>query len=89
MSPSSMHVPPGRPVTPAEITGRCHHCVIPISLTVSDAADLCKRYGRNPGRLGRGLSALLVLGVFPYAGAGPDGGLMPSKAAEADGAPIV
>ena len=43
----------------------------------------------NPGRLGRGLSALLVLGVFPYAGAGPDGGLMPSKAAEADGAPIV
>jgi hypothetical protein len=23
----------------------------------------------NPGRLGRGLSALLVLGVFPYAGA--------------------
>ena len=47
----------------------------------------------NPGRLGRGLcallAALLVLGVFPYAEAGPDGGLMPSKAAEADGAPIV
>ena len=47
----------------------------------------------NPGRLGSGLAALLaallVLGVFPYAGAGPDGGLMPSKAAEADGAPIV
>ena len=45
VSPSSMHMPPGRPVTPAEIVGRCHHCVTSISLTVSDAADLCKRYG--------------------------------------------
>jgi hypothetical protein len=44
VSPSSMHVPPGCPVTPAGIIGRCHHCVIPISLTVSDATDLGKRY---------------------------------------------
>ena len=73
----------------AEIADCYHHCVILISLTVSDAAGLGKRYGLNPRRLSCGLSALLVLGVFPYAGAGPDGGLMPSKAAEADGAPIV
>jgi hypothetical protein len=53
----------------AEIVGGCHHCVILVSLTVSDAADLCKGMAPNPGRLGRGLSALLVFGVFPYAGA--------------------
>ena len=54
---------------------------------------LARGMALRPGLLGRGLypllAALLVLGVFPYAGAGPDGGLMPSTATEADGAPIV
>jgi hypothetical protein len=89
VSPSSMQLPPRRPVTPAEIVARSKLCVIFRSLTVSDAVDVCKRYRLNPGRLGHGLSALLVLGVCPYAGARPDGGLMPSTATEADGAPIV
>jgi len=33
-----------------------------------------KRYRLNLRRRGRGLSALLVLGVFPYAGAVPTAG---------------
>jgi hypothetical protein len=61
-------------VTPVEIVARSNLCVIFISLTVSDAADVRKRYRLNPGRLGHGLSALLVLGVFPYAGAVPTAG---------------
>ena len=74
VSPSSMQLPPRRPVTPVEIAARSNLCVIFISLTVSDAADVCNRYRLNPGRLGHGLSALLVLGVFPYAGAVPTAG---------------
>ena len=74
VSPSSMQLPPRRPVTPVEIVARSKLCVIFISLTVSDAVDVCKRYRLNPGRLGHGLSALLVLGVFPYAGAVPTAG---------------
>ena len=74
VSPSSMQLPPRRPVTPVEIVARSNLCVIFISLTVSDAADVCNRYRLNPGRLGHGLSALLVLGVFPYAGAVPTAG---------------
>ena len=74
VSPSSMQLPPRRPVTPVEIVARSNLCVIFISLTVSDAVDVCKRYRLNPGRLGHGLSALLVLGVFPYAGAVPTAG---------------
>ena len=74
VSPSNMQLPPRRPVTPVEIVARSKLCVIFISLTVSDAVDVCSRYRPNPGRLGHGLSALLVLGVFPYAGAVPTAG---------------
>ena len=74
VSPSNMQLPPRRPVTPVEIAARFKLCVTFISLTVSDAADVCNRYRPNPGRLGHGLSALLVLGVFPYAGAVPTAG---------------
>ena len=63
-----------RPVTPVEIAARSKLYVIVISLTVSDAVDVCRRYRLNPGRLGHGLSALLVLGVFPYAEAVPTAG---------------
>ena len=74
VSPSNMQLPPRRPVTPVEIVARSKLCVISISLTVSDAVDVCSRYRPNPGRLGHGLSALLVLGVFPYARAVPTAG---------------
>ena len=64
-------------VTPAEIVGCCHHCVILMSLTVSDAGRLCKRYRpESPANLAGASSALLVPVSVPYAGAVPDGGLI-------------
>ena len=65
-------------MTSAEIADVSYHYVISMLLTVSNAWPTRPRP-----------SALLVCGVFPYAGGRPDGGLMPSTAAKADGAPIV
>ena len=82
VSPSSMHMPPGHPVTPAKIFGGCHHCVIAISLTVSDAADLCKRY--DPESRPTWPRSIRFAGSWclPICWGGPDGGLMPSTAAK-------
>ena len=60
----------------AEIVGRCHHCVIPISLTVSDADGFARAIALNPGRLGRRPLRFAGSVSVPYAGAVPDGGLI-------------
>ena len=68
---------PYRPVMPAEIVGGCHHCVIVISLTVSDVADLCKGYGPESRRTWLMPDPFLLVPVsVPYAGAVFDGGLV-------------
>jgi hypothetical protein len=48
----------------AEIVGRCHHCVVSTSLTVSDDGDLGKAYRLETRPTWRPL-ALLVLGSSP------------------------
>ncbi len=77
ISPLHIENAPGHRVMLAEIVSRCHHCVILVSLTVSDAADFCMRHRLNPRPTGQAEgSALLVPLSVPYAGAVPDGGLI-------------
>ena len=77
VSPSNRYILPGHPVTSAEVTDVYSHYVFSYCLPCLCLADLA--------------AAIRVAGLWclPLCWGRPDGGLMPSTAAKADGAPIV
>ena len=58
-------IPPGQPVMSAEIVGRCHHCVVCTSPTVSDDGDLGRGYRLETWPTWPRPLALLVLDSSP------------------------